>query len=99
MIRKIIENCNFWLPKPLKIEICRGLGTAFGESGGILDSLGASWGRFGRALGASWHVRGRLGGVLGLSWGILGRSWEGFEGSWEPSGNLLGIFLDDFLQF
>ena len=85
MIRKIIENCNFWLPKPLKIEICRGLGTVFGESGGILDSLGASWGRFGRALGASCRVQGRLGGVLVASWENLGRVLGGF-------GSLLVVF-------
>ena len=90
-----MKNCYFWLPKPSKIEIWRGLGTVFGESGGVLGSLGASSGLFGRALGASWHVRGRLGGVLGH----LGEILEGFGGSWESSKSLLGIFLDDFRQF
>ena len=90
---------DFWLPKPSKIEIWRGLRAIFGESGGVLGSLRASWGCFGRALGESWHVQGRLGGVLGLSWGVLGRFWEGFGMSWEPSGNLLAVFLEDFLHF
>ena len=94
-----MKNRYFWFPKPSKIEIWRGLRAVFGESGGILGSLRASWGCFGRALGESWHVQGRLGGVLGLSWGVLGRFWEGFGMSWEPSGNLLAVFLEDFLHF
>ena len=91
MISKMIENCNFWFPKPLKIMLWGGLGGVFGESRGVLGSLGASWARFGRALGASWRVRGRLGGVLGPSWGVLGGFWEGSGGSWKLSGRLFRV--------
>ena len=64
-----------------------------------MGSVGVSWTRFGRALGTSWRVGKRLGGVLGPSWGVLGASWEGFGESWKLCGTILGVFLEDFLQF
>ena len=86
LIRKSIKNRDFWPSKLPKIELWRGLWGVFGESWGVLGSIGVSWARFGRVLGASWRVRGCLGGVLGPSWDVLGGSWEGFVESWKLSG-------------
>ena len=109
MISKMIENCNFWFPKPFKIMLWGGLGGVFGESRGVLGSLGASWARFGRALGASWRVRGRLGGVLEASWrrlaailgrlgGLSGGFWGLLEAFWEAFSSILEIFCN-FKQY
>ena len=97
MLRKTITSKDFWLLKPSKIELWRGLGGVFGESWGVLGSLGGSWALLGCAMGASWSVRGRLGGVLGSSWDVLSGSWRVLGESWRLSGAILGAFLKDFL--
>ena len=87
---------------PSKIELWRGLGHVFGESGCVLGSLGASWVCPWRALGVSWSVGGRLGGILKVSWShfgrlgwVLGESWGAFGAPW---GRLRSIF-DRFVCF
>ena len=91
-----MKNCNFWLPKPLKIELWRGLEAAFGKSWGVLSSLGTSWVCLGRALGASETTIGRLGDVLGLSWDVLGISWGVIGKPWGLPGTILEALLKDF---
>ena len=69
----------------------------FGESWGVLGSLGASWVRLERALGASESVIGWLWSVFGRSWGVLGGSWEVLGRPWRLPGTILEAFLKDFL--
>ena len=93
------NNCNFRLPKPSKIELWRGLGGVFGESWGVLGSLGEFWMRQKTKNFLSWGswgskivFFGHLGDVSGSSWDVLGGSWAIFGRPWRLPGTILEAF-------
>ena len=97
MFGKIIENGNFRLSKPSKIELWRGLGGIFGRSCGVLGNPGTSWMCLWDALGASENAIGRLGDVLKSSWSVLEGSWWVLGRPWTLPGTISEAFFKDIL--
>ena len=79
-----------------EFEVLRGLGSFFGDSWGVLGSLGAFRARLRRTSSVSWSVSVRLGGFLGPLGEVLGQFLGSQEASWEHLGSIFEGFHGHF---
>ena len=89
----------FELPNLQKASFGGVFGASFGESRGVLCSLGASWANLGRVCARLWVRLGVSEGILETSSPHLGVSWEdlgGFKGVLEAFQEHFGSIFEGF---